>query len=44
MEQKTMTLLLFLLIGILLLTNLYTMYQLNWAIEMISLLGENLRK
>ncbi len=44
MEQKTMTLLLFLLIGILLLTNLYTMYQLNWAIEMIEVLGNNLRK
>ena len=44
MEQKTVTLALFVVIGILLITNLYTVYQLNWAIEMIELLGNNLRK
>ena len=44
MEQKTVTLGLFVVIGILLITNLYTLYQLNWAIEMIELLSNNLRK
>ena len=44
MEQKSVIMALFGIIGVLLITNLYTVYQLNWAIEMIEVLGNNLRK
>jgi len=44
MDQKTVTLALFIVIGILVISNLYNMYQLNLAIDLIRLLGENLRK
>ena len=44
MDQKTVTLALFIVIGILLISNLYNMYQLNLAIDLIRLLAENLRK
>ncbi len=44
MDQKSVTLALFIVIGILLISNLYNMYQLNLAIDLIRLLGDNLRK
>ena len=44
MDKKTVTLALFIVIGILVISNLYNMYQLNLAIDLIRLLGENLRK
>ena len=44
MDQKTVTLALFIVIGILVISNLYSMYQLDVAIDLIRLLGENLRK
>ena len=44
MDQKTVTLALFIVIGILVISNLYNMYQLDVAIDLIRLLGENLRK
>ncbi|GEM_PF-3827008 len=44
MDQKAVTLALFIVIGILVISNMYNMYQLNLAIDLIRLLGENLRK
>jgi len=44
MDQKSVTLALFIVIGILVISNLYNMYQLDVAIDLIRLLGENLRK
>ncbi len=42
MEQKNVTIALFTMIGILFITNLYTMYQLYWSMAMIRMLFENL--
>ncbi len=44
MDQKSLTQVLFFLIVVLILANIYTMYQLNLAIELITVLGDNLRK
>ena len=44
MEQKNVAIALFVMIGIMIVSNLYTMYELNWAMKMISLCVENLPK
>ncbi len=42
MEQRNVTIALFVMIGLLMIANVYTMYQVNWAIKMIGLLVENI--
>ncbi len=44
MEQKNVIIALFVMIGLLIIANVYTMYQINWAIKMIGLLVENIPK
>ena len=44
MEQRNVTIALFVMIGFMMISNLYTMYELNWAIKMIVLLVDNLPK
>ncbi len=44
MEQKNVIIALFVMIGLLMIANVYTMYQVNWAIKMIGLLVENIPK
>ncbi len=44
MEQKNVIIALFVMIGLLIIANVYTMYQINWAIKMIVLLVENIPK
>ena len=44
MEQRNVVIALFVMIGIMIFSNFYVMYELNWAIKMISLCVENLPK
>ncbi len=44
MEQRNVIITLFVMVGLLIIANVYTMYQINWAIKMISLLVENIPK
>ncbi len=44
MEQRNVIIALFVMIGLLMIANVYTMYQVNWAIKMIGLLVENIPK
>ncbi len=44
MEQRNVIITLFVMIGLLIIANVYTMYQINWAIKMIGLLVENIPK
>ena len=44
MEQRNVIIALFVMIGLLIIANVYTMYQINWAIKMIGLLVENIPK
>ena len=44
MEHRNVTIALFVMIGFLLISNVYSLYQLNWAIEMIGLLVDNIAK
>ena len=44
MEQKNVAIALFVMIGIMICSNLYVMYELNWAMKMISLCVESLPK
>ncbi len=44
MGQRNVILALFVMIGLLIIANVYTMYQINWAIKMIVLLVENIPK
>ncbi len=44
MEQRNVIITLFVMIGLLMIANVYTMYQVNWAIKMIGLLVENIPK
>ena len=44
MEQRNVIITLFVMIGLLLIANVYTMYQISWAIKMIGLLVENIPK
>ncbi len=44
MEQRNVAIALFVMIGFLLISNVYSLYQLNWAIKMIGLLVDNIPK
>ena len=44
MEQRNVVIALFVMVGIMIFSNLYVMYELNWAMKMISLCFENLPK
>ncbi len=44
MEQRNVIITLFVMVGFLMIANVYTMYQVNWAIKMIGLLVENIPK
>ncbi len=44
MEQRNVIIALSVMIGLLIIANVYTMYQINWAIKMIGLLVENIPK
>ncbi len=44
MEQKNVIITLFVMVGLLIIANVYTMYQINWAIRMIGILVENIPK
>ncbi len=44
MEQRNVIIALFVMVGLLMIANVYTMYQVNWAIKMIGLLVENIPK
>ncbi len=44
MEQRNVTIALFVMIGFMMISNLYTMYELNWAMKMIVLIAGNIPK
>ncbi len=44
MEQRNVTIALFVMIGLLIISNVYALYQINWAVKMIGLLVENIPK
>ena len=44
MGQRNVAIALFVMVGIMILSNVYVMYELNWAMKMISLCFENLPK
>ena len=44
MGQRNTAIALFVMLGFLVILNIYTMYELNWAAKMISLCVENLPK
>ncbi len=44
MEQKNVTIALFGMIGVLIISNVYALYQINLAVKMIGLLVENISK
>ncbi len=44
MDQRNVIIALFVMVGLLIIANVYTMYQINWAIKMIVLLVENIPK
>ncbi len=44
MEQRNVIIALFVMVGLLMIANVYTMYQVNWAIKMIALCVQTLPK
>ncbi len=41
MEQRNVVIALFVMVGVMIFSNFYVMYELNWAMKMISLCFEN---